>query len=129
MLLCRFRQSSRFNAAVSTIQYCRFPSASIPDSPVDYATKTKNHDLTNSQDIVLHLMALITVSGYPASGKTRRVEQLKAFLEKKLQDTSYTGPLSKVVSISDDSLSIKRSVYDGELEKRARCMYPHLCRR
>lgn len=60
-------------------------------------------------------MALITISGYPASGKTRRAGQLKSYFEKKLEDSSYEGPKLKVVLISDDTLNIKRSVYDGPL--------------
>ena len=58
-------------------------------------------------------MALITISGYPASGKTRRARQLKAFLEDQMSDASYTGPKLKVTVISDDTLNIKRRVYDG----------------
>ncbi|KAI0355598.1 chromatin associated protein KTI12 [Trametes cingulata] len=66
-------------------------------------------------------MAFITISGYPCSGKTRRVEQLRAHLESRLQDPSYQGPKLKVVVVSDDSLSIPRSVYnDGRAEKPAR---------
>ena len=61
-------------------------------------------------------MALITISGYPASGKTRRAEQLQALLERKLEDPSYEGPQLKVVVLSDDALHIKRDVYDGMLK-------------
>lgn len=59
-------------------------------------------------------MALITISGYPCSGKTRRAESIKAFLEDRLKDPSYAGPALKVVSISDDTLGLDRSAYDGE---------------
>ncbi|KAI0745976.1 chromatin associated protein KTI12 [Earliella scabrosa] len=66
-------------------------------------------------------MALITISGYPCSGKSQRAEQLRAHLEAKLQDPSYEGPQLKVVVISDDTLNISRSVYnDGRAEKPAR---------
>jgi len=66
-------------------------------------------------------MALITVSGYPASGKSRRATQLKMYLETRLQDPSYEGPKLKVALVSDDTLNIKREVYDdGRLEKPAR---------
>ncbi|KAL5528544.1 KTI12 [Sanghuangporus sanghuang] len=66
-------------------------------------------------------MALITISGYPASGKTRRANQLKTFLENRMNDPSYDGPKLKVTIISDDTLNIKRSVYDdGRQEKPAR---------
>ena len=58
-------------------------------------------------------MAMITISGYPCSGKSRRVEQLRSHLEARLQDPSYDGPQLKVVVVSDDSLNIPRSVYAG----------------
>ncbi|KAI0705045.1 chromatin associated protein KTI12 [Cerioporus squamosus] len=66
-------------------------------------------------------MAFITISGYPSSGKTRRAEQLKQHLERRLQDPSYDGPPLKVLIVSDDSLNLPRSVYnDGRAEKPAR---------
>ncbi|EIM82814.1 chromatin associated protein KTI12 [Stereum hirsutum FP-91666 SS1] len=66
-------------------------------------------------------MALITISGYPCSGKTRRAEMIKVFLEDRLKDPSYAGPALKVVSISDDTLGLDRSAYDdSRSEKPAR---------
>ena len=59
-------------------------------------------------------MAFITISGFPCSGKSRRAEQLRAHLERRLEDPSYEGPQLKVVVVSDDTLNIPRSVYDGE---------------
>lgn len=59
-------------------------------------------------------MALITISGYPSSGKTRRAKQIKAALEHRLQDPSYAGPKLKVVIVSDDTLNISRDAYKGE---------------
>ncbi len=58
-------------------------------------------------------MALITFSGYPSSGKTRRAIQLKDHLDHRLADLSCTGQRQKVVILSDDSLNIERSSYDG----------------
>lgn len=58
-------------------------------------------------------MALITMSGYPSSGKSRRALQIKAHLESRIQDSSYLGPRLKVSIISDDDLSIDRRVYGG----------------
>jgi protein KTI12 len=58
-------------------------------------------------------MALITISGYPSSGKTRRAEQIKAALERRLEDPSYAGPKLKVVIISDDTLNIGRDAYNS----------------
>ncbi|KLO20303.1 chromatin associated protein KTI12 [Schizopora paradoxa] len=66
-------------------------------------------------------MALVTISGYPASGKTRRALQLKSYLEERLQSPEYTGPTLKVVIVSDADTKVKRSVYDdGRQEKPAR---------
>jgi len=58
-------------------------------------------------------MALVTISGYPASGKTRRALQLKSYLEERLQDPAYTGPALKVAIVSDAETKVKRCVYDG----------------
>lgn len=58
-------------------------------------------------------MALITITGYPSSGKSRRVQQLRDHLENKLVDPGYHGPTLKVVVLSDDGLNLARSVYDG----------------
>lgn len=58
-------------------------------------------------------MALITFSGFPCSGKTRRAEQLKDALEARLQDPAYNGPSLKVSILSDDKLNIGRDAYKG----------------
>ncbi|KAF8894146.1 chromatin associated protein KTI12 [Infundibulicybe gibba] len=56
-------------------------------------------------------MALITLSGFPCSGKTFRANQLSAWLHQKLQDPAY----------DDQLLNIPPSVYDASyLEKPAR---------
>ncbi|EAU91295.2 hypothetical protein CC1G_11553 [Coprinopsis cinerea okayama7 len=69
----------------------------------------------------LSIMALITVSGFPSSGKSTRSSQLKAFLDAKLADPDYNGPALTVQIISDDSLNIDRAVYnDSRSEKPAR---------
>jgi protein KTI12 len=56
-------------------------------------------------------MALITFSGYPSSGKTRRAIQLKDYLDRHLPDNSQA---QKVVILSDNSVNIDRSSYDGD---------------
>lgn len=58
-------------------------------------------------------MALITISGYPCSGKSTRAIQLKDAFEEQLADPSYDGPVKKVVVVSDDLLSLTRQAYDG----------------
>jgi protein KTI12 len=52
-------------------------------------------------------MALITITGFPSSGKSTRANEIKLFLEEKLQG------LKNVLVISDDSLNIPRSAYNG----------------
>ncbi|KAF7970384.1 hypothetical protein HWV62_24245 [Athelia sp. TMB] len=66
-------------------------------------------------------MALITISGYPCSGKTRRAQQIKSQLEQRLADPTYEGPKLKVCIVSDDTLSLGRNAYDdSKSEKPAR---------
>ncbi|KIK81342.1 hypothetical protein PAXRUDRAFT_15281 [Paxillus rubicundulus Ve08.2h10] len=66
-------------------------------------------------------MALITISGYPCSGKSRRAAQIKGHIEKRLADPDYTGPSLSVTVLSDDTLNIGREAYnDSRSEKPAR---------
>jgi protein KTI12 len=58
-------------------------------------------------------MALVTISGYPCSGKTTRALQIRDAFEKRLSDDSYAGPVTKVVLISDDTLGLSREGYNG----------------
>lgn len=58
-------------------------------------------------------MALITLSGFPAAGKSTRAVQICDFLSNKILSTDYNGPIKKILVISDHSLAISRSVYDG----------------
>jgi len=58
-------------------------------------------------------MALVTIVGYPCSGKSTRAAQLASAFESKLSDSNYTGPKLKVVIVSDQSNHVSRSVYDG----------------
>lgn len=61
----------------------------------------------------LFAMAFVTISGYPSSGKSRRALELAQFLSAKITSPSYEGSCSTVEVISDDSLGIERSAYDG----------------
>ncbi|KAF8514209.1 chromatin associated protein KTI12 [Hysterangium stoloniferum] len=71
-------------------------------------------------------MALVTITGYPCSGKSRRAQQLKSYLESRFQSHvdsagSNSSPTFKVVLVSDDLLNLPTSVYnDSRLEKPAR---------
>jgi protein KTI12 len=59
-------------------------------------------------------MALITLTGFPCAGKTRRAEQIRSHLEAFLKDAAYSGPHLAVSYLSDDVLNIDRHVYDGQ---------------
>lgn len=66
-------------------------------------------------------MALVTVSGFPCSGKSSRVDQLRSHLQSALAHPDYAGPKYKIEVISDTSLSIARTAYnDSRAEKPAR---------
>ncbi|KAL0068714.1 kti12, chromatin associated [Marasmius tenuissimus] len=65
-------------------------------------------------------MALITISGYPASGKSTRALQIKQFLDQKLAEEAQHSHLTTSI-LSDHSLNIARDVYnDSRSEKPAR---------
>lgn len=57
-------------------------------------------------------MPLIIVSGLPTSGKSTRAQQLYDYLSKRVADSKYRLHL-----ISDESLSISRTVYDLSPDK------------
>jgi protein KTI12 len=59
-------------------------------------------------------MALITVSGYPCSGKTTRVHQIKDYFEQKLSAPDYDGPKFSVIVVDDEACNIGREVYDSQ---------------
>jgi protein KTI12 len=60
-------------------------------------------------------MAMVTLAGFPASGKTTRAKELVAYLEHRLGDPSTVPSLARLkpVLINDESLSLDKSVYDG----------------
>ncbi|KAG2111312.1 chromatin associated protein KTI12 [Suillus discolor] len=57
-------------------------------------------------------MALITISGYPSSGKSTRTAQIYDFL------SSASSPQLKVKVISDDDLAVGRVSYDDSLQEK-----------
>lgn len=60
-------------------------------------------------------MALVTFSGYPASGKSTRAQQLASFLSQRLaEDSNPSLKRLKVVVINDESLFLSKSAYDGQ---------------
>jgi protein KTI12 len=70
-------------------------------------------------------MALITVTGFPCSGKSTRTEQLRADLENRIKDKDYTGPLKSVIVVSDDTLDVQRLSYDGKFIIALQCSQPN----
>ncbi|KAG2119327.1 chromatin associated protein KTI12 [Suillus clintonianus] len=62
-------------------------------------------------------MALITISGYPSSGKSTRAAQIYDFFSSSLQ-SSDPSPQLKVKVISDDDLAVDRSSYDDSLQEK-----------
>ncbi|KAG1739440.1 chromatin associated protein KTI12 [Suillus paluster] len=60
-------------------------------------------------------MALITISGYPSSGKSTRAAQIHDYFSSSLQSSS---PQLKVKVISDDDLTIDRASYDDSLQEK-----------
>lgn len=60
-------------------------------------------------------MALVTITGFPCSGKSTRAQQLKQYFAKRLKEPEYDGPALEVVVVDDESSHVPRSTYD--------CMY------
>ncbi|KAF9049693.1 chromatin associated protein KTI12 [Panaeolus papilionaceus] len=66
-------------------------------------------------------MALITISGFPSSGKSTRAKQIQQWIQHKIQQNDYNGPIKNVEIISDHSLQIQSQVYSSSAtEKPAR---------
>lgn len=63
--------------------------------------------------LLLFQMALVTITGYPCSGKSNRAQQLKSQLESRLAAEGYEGPNLKVSIVSDHDLNIARTSYNG----------------
>lgn len=59
-------------------------------------------------------MALVTIVGYPCSGKSKLAEELVKDFQARLSSPDYTGPKLDVVLVSDDTSHVSRSVYDSE---------------
>jgi len=70
-------------------------------------------------------MALITVVGFPASGKSTTAQKIKAFLDARIAETG-TGLTTKIVS--DHSLDIGRTAYD-RASRCSRIRHLTFCRR
>ncbi|EIW73277.1 hypothetical protein TREMEDRAFT_24439 [Tremella mesenterica DSM 1558] len=64
-------------------------------------------------------MALVTLVGYPCSGKSTLASKLKIEFEARLSDSSYSGPKLSVVIISDESCHVPRTVYDDSKSEKS----------
>ncbi|KAK4688018.1 protein KTI12, partial [Tremellales sp. Uapishka_1] len=64
-------------------------------------------------------MALVTVSGFPCSGKSHRSSQLAKYFESRLSDPAYAGPKLSVVVVDDESNHVPRSVYDDSISEKS----------
>ncbi|GAA5915621.1 hypothetical protein JCM6882_002363 [Rhodosporidiobolus microsporus] len=68
-------------------------------------------------------MAMITLAGYPCSGKSTRAQELVSYLERRLADPSTPPQFARLqpVVVNDESLGLAKSVYDdARAEKPAR---------
>lgn len=58
-------------------------------------------------------MALVTLTGFPSSGKSTRALELVRALERRIASGSSQQRFTKVVLVSENSLVSSRLVYDG----------------
>jgi tRNA uridine 5-carbamoylmethylation protein Kti12 len=56
-------------------------------------------------------MPLIIVTGYPSSGKTQRVNEIKEYLVKRLEEEKKT---MRIHVINDESLHVTKDAYKGK---------------
>ncbi|RSH90673.1 hypothetical protein EHS25_001278 [Saitozyma podzolica] len=71
-------------------------------------------------------MALVTISGYPCSGKSTRANQLAAYFEKRLGEAGYDGPRLRVALVDDEGSHVERAVYDGGSKATSSWSHPIL---
>ena len=57
-------------------------------------------------------MALVTIVGFPCSGKSTRAKQIKEYLEKRIAEEAE-GPKLSVILVDDDNSHVPRSTYDS----------------
>ena len=59
-------------------------------------------------------MALVTIVGYPCSGKSRIARLLADDFDLRLKTAEYEGPALEIAVVDDDSSHVPRSAYDGQ---------------
>lgn len=70
---------------------------------------------SSTKDLTSYIdMALVTISGFPCSGKSSTARRLRDDFETRLGEPSYKGPKLKVMLVDDESCHVPRSTYDGE---------------
>lgn len=72
------------------------------------------------------MVGMLTVCGYPSSGKTTRAKELVSFFSAKIASSDVPAIARlKVVLINDESLNLAKSAYDGasldRCDAKARC--------
>ncbi|TYJ56719.1 hypothetical protein B9479_002489 [Cryptococcus floricola] len=63
-------------------------------------------------------MALVTITGFPCSGKSTRAHQLKEYFQKRLKAEDYKGPSLVVEVIDDEGSHVPRSTYDSSAQEK-----------
>jgi protein KTI12 len=60
-------------------------------------------------------MALVTISGFPCSGKTTRAREIAAYFEKRAAEVAALSATAKfdVVVVDDEGCHVTRASYDG----------------
>ena len=87
------------------------------DSSITTSAKLRtesNHLHLTQCRLVDCIMALVTITGYPCSGKSRIARLLADDFELRLKIPEYNGPALEVVVVDDESSHVPRSVYDGQ---------------
>lgn len=116
--------AARSSSTGESIRACQCLEGEWPETKVHHhlltSTSTPPHVWRARAEIK---MAMVTVCGYPCSGKSTRAQQLAAFFERKLADPSTPTHLKprRVVIVNDEGLSISKHAYDdARAEKPAR---------
>jgi protein KTI12 len=76
----------------------------------------------NAENLTLfffHKMPLIILSGYPSSGKTQRVNEIKEYFIKRLEEENKSF---RIHVINDESLHVSKDAYKGK-KKAPNCQW------
>lgn len=70
--------------------------------------------ISSETDKISPSMALVTIVGFPSSGKSRLAASLAEDFRSRLAEPQYSGPELNVAVVDDDSCHVSRSAYDSE---------------